>query len=216
MYRSVIFDLDGTLLNTLEDLAAAGEYVCAQNGWPAHTLEEYRYFVGNGIPKLCERFSPADQRSPERLARTLEQFTRYYDAHKEDFTAPYPGIAELLDALEKNGVVFGVLTNKAHPLAVGVLEHYFPGRFTFVQGAKPGVPVKPDPAGLHQLMAAMGADAASTLFVGDSNVDIRTAKNGGLAGCGVLWGFRTEEELRGEGADYIAADPAALARIILE
>ena len=113
-------------------------------------------------------------------------------------------------------MVFGVLTNKAHPLAKGVLEHYFPDRFAFVQGAKPGVPVKPDPAGLRQLMAAMGADPASTLFVGDSNVDIRTAKNGGLAGCGVLWGFRTEEELRGEGADHIAADPAALGRIILE
>ena len=212
LYRYVIFDLDGTLLNTLEDLAAAGEYVCAQNGWPAHTLDEYRYFVGNGIPKLCERFSPADQRSPERLAQTLEQFTRYYDAHKEDATAPYPGIEDLLDALQAADVVFGVLTNKAHPLAKGVLEHYFPDRFAFVQGAKPGVPVKPDPAGLRQLMAAMGADPASTLFVGD----IRTAKNGGLAGCGVLWGFRTEEELRGEGADHIAANPAALGRIILE
>lgn len=156
--------------------------MCApKTGWPAHTLEEYRYFVGNGIPKLCERFSPADQRSPERLAQTLEQFTRYYDAHKEDTTAPYPGIASLLDALQAAGVVFGVLTNKAHPLAKGVLEHYFPGRFSFVQGAVPGVPVKPDPTALRQLMAAMGADAASTLFVGDSNVDIRTAKNGGLA-----------------------------------
>ena len=142
LYRYVIFDLDGTLLNTLEDLAAAGEYVCAQNGWPAHTLDEYRYFVGNGIPKLCERFSPADQRSPERLAQTLEQFTRYYDAHKEDATAPYPGIEDLLDALQAADVVFGVLTNKAHPLAKGVLEHYFPDRFAFVQGAKPGVPVK--------------------------------------------------------------------------
>ena len=216
MYRYVIFDLDGTLLNTLEDLAAAGEYVCAQNGWPAHTLDEYRYFVGNGIPKLCERFSPADQRSPERLAQTLEQFTRYYDAHKEDATAPYPGIEDLLDALQAADVVFGVLTNKAHPLAKGVLEHYFPDRFAFVQGAKPGVPVKPDPAGLRQLMAAMGADPASTLFVGDSNVGIATANTGGLAGGGLLWGFRTEEELRGEGADHIAADPAALGRIILE
>ena len=214
LYRYVIFDLDGTLLNTLEDLAAAGEYVCAQNGWPAHTLDEYRYFVGNGIPKLCERFSPADQRSPERLAQTLEQFTRYYDAHKEDATAPYPGIEAL--RLKEAEVSIAVLSNKAHPLAKGVLEHYFPDRFAFVQGAKPGVPVKPDPAGLRQLMAAMGADPASTLFVGDSNVDIRTAKNGGLAGCGVLWGFRTEEELRGEGADHIAADPAALGRIILE
>ena len=211
----MIFDLDGTLLDTLGDLAGAGEYVCEKNGWPAHTLAEYRYFVGNGIPKLCERFSPADQRSPERLARTLEEFTRYYDAHKADTTAPYPGIEALLDALDRAGVVYGVLTNKAHPLALDVMEHYFPGRFSFVQGAKPDVPVKPDPTGLKQLMSSMGADPESTLFVGDSNVDIRTAKNGGLVGCGVLWGFRTEEELRGEGAGCIAADPAELARIIL-
>lgn len=215
MYRFVIFDLDGTLLNTLEDLAGAGEYVCAQNGWPSHTLEEYRYFVGNGIPKLCERFSPADQRSPARLAQTLEEFTRYYDAHKEDTTSPYPGIESMLDQLKKAGVIYGVLTNKAHPLAKGVLEHYFPGRFAHIQGALPGVPVKPDPTALRNLMHTMGADPASTLFVGDSNVDIRTAKNGGLAGCGVLWGFRTEKELRDEGADYIAADPAALVQIIL-
>ncbi len=211
MYRTIIFDLDGTLLNTLQDLANAGNHVCAQNGWPTHSLDAYRYFVGNGIPKLCQRFSPEDQRGQERLEQTIAQFSAYYAAHKEDCTAPYPGIFPLLDALQQQDVRCGVLTNKEHTLAQAVVEHYFPGRFSFVQGAVPGVPTKPDPTALFRLMERMGAEPAATLFVGDSNVDIQTAKNGGLASCGVLWGFRTEEELRAEGADFIIRDPMQLA-----
>ncbi len=98
MIKTILFDLDGTLLNTIDDLADAGNWVCAQHGWPTFTVEQFKHMVGNGIPKLVERFSPADARSPERLAATLAEFTARYDAHKEDKTAPYPGIPELLDA----------------------------------------------------------------------------------------------------------------------
>ena len=216
MYQTVIFDLDGTLLDTLEDLADAGNWVCRRNGWPEHSLEEFRSMVGHGIPNLVERFSPEGCRSPLLMVNTLAQFSQYYGAHNMDKTLPYAGMEELAAELKKRGVQMAVYSNKADDFSRQIVEHFFPGVFSLVRGKVRGVPVKPDPTGLHQLMAAMGADAASTLFVGDSNVDIRTAKNGGLAGCGVLWGFRTEEELRGEGADHIAADPAALGRIILE
>lgn len=215
MYQTVLFDLDGTLLNTLEDLASAGNHVCAENGWPTHPVDAFRYFVGNGIPKLCERFSPEDQRSEERLAKTLELFTQYYNVHKEDCTAPYPGIAAVLDALDEHHITYGVLTNKEHRLAQAVMQHYFPNRFRFVQGAVPGVAVKPDPTALLHLMETVHADPKTTLFVGDSNVDIRTALNANIDSCGVLWGFRNEDELRAEGATHIAATPDALCSVIL-
>lgn len=214
-YRFVVFDLDGTLLDTLQDLANAANHTCRSFGWPEHTLEEYRYFVGNGIPKLCLRFSPADARDEATQAEVLARFSARYAAHKEDCTAPYPGIFALLDRLAAAGVRCGVLTNKEDSLARAVMEHYFPGRFAFVQGAVPGVPVKPDPTALRRLLERMGADPAATLFVGDSDVDMLTARNAGLPGAGALWGFRTREELEKAGAAALCPDPAALARLIL-
>ena len=215
MYRNVIFDLDGTLLNTLDDLADAGNYTCRVNGWLEHPVDAYKYFVGNGIPKLVERFTPEEHRSPDVLKGALDLFVPYYNAHKEDKTLPYPGVLELLKQLKCAGVQMAVLTNKAHPLAQPVVERYFSGVFPFVQGALPDRPTKPDPALLYELMEQMGAKAEQTLFVGDSNVDIRTARNGGLTNCGVLWGFRTADELLAEGADYLAETPEQLCKLIL-
>ena len=214
MYRWVIFDLDGTLLNTIDDLADAGNWVCERRGWPAHSVNEFRYMVGNGIPKLVERFTPPEHRDPETLKRVLAEFSARYDAHKEDKTAPYPGMVELIRRLDAAGVVTAVLSNKADDLAGPVVERYYPGLFTVVQGALPGVPVKPDPALLHRLMDRMGADPENTLFVGDSNVDIQTAKNGDLPGCGVLWGFRTQAELEEADADFLVSDPEQLYALI--
>lgn len=215
MYRCVIFDLDGTLLNTLDDLADAGNHVCRQNGWPEHPVEAYKYFVGNGIEKLVERFTPPKHRRPETLKAAFDTFVAHYDLHKEDKTCPYPGIPALIEALREQGIQMAVLTNKAHPLARDVVERYFPGVFPYVQGALPGQPTKPDPTLLSALMEQMGAEAGETLFVGDSSVDVRTAKNGNLPCCGVLWGFRTREELLEEGADFLAASPEELSKLIL-
>ena len=215
MFRNVIFDLDGTLLNTLDDLGDAGNYACRQMGWPEHPIEAYRYFVGNGIEKLVERFTPPQYRTPEQLRAAYEMFMPYYNEHKEDKTVPYDGIPEILLRLKQAGVNIAVLTNKAHHLAGPVMERYFPGVFPFVQGALPGKPTKPDPALLHELMERMGANAEDTIFVGDSNVDIQTAKNGGLIGCGVLWGFRGRDELLAEGADYLVETADQLAELIL-
>ena len=215
MFQNVIFDLDGTLLNTIDDLADAANWVCARHGWPLHTVEEYKRFVGNGIPRLVERFAPAPERTPEGLARALEEFSERYGAHRADKTAPYAGMPEAVERLRAAGVRTAVLSNKADEMAGPVVEHYYPGVFPLVQGALSGVPTKPDPTLLYKLMERMGAKPEQTLFVGDSNVDIRTAKNGKLTSCGVLWGFRSRQELEAEGADYLAETPAELIKVVL-
>lgn len=216
MYQNVIFDLDGTLLNTIDDLADAANWVCVNHGWPTHTVEEYKQYVGNGMTKLAQRFVPADWRTPAGIKQILDEFMPYYDAHKEDKTAPYPGIPDLLHELKGAGVSIAVLSNKAHSLVPSILENYFPGVFSYTQGAVDGIPTKPDPTLLHRLMKEMGASQESTLFVGDSNVDVRTAKNGGLTCCGVLWGFRGREELEQEGADFLAENTDELKQLILK
>ena len=217
MYKTVVFDLDGTLLNTIDDLADAGNRVCAARGWPQHTVEEYKYFVGNGIPKLVERFSPPEARTPAQLADTLAAFQADYGAHLRDKTAPYPGIPALLARLKAAGVQLAVFSNKADPLARQVVADYFDAAlFDAVRGALPGVPTKPAPQGTLALMQAIGADPAATLYVGDSNVDVDTAHNAGLPCCGVLWGFRTRQELTDAGAEHLAADAEELWNVIVK
>ena len=210
MYKHVIFDLDGTLLNTIDDLADTGNHVCALHGWPTHTVDAFKLMVGNGIPKLVERFAPQGT-SQEVLDQAFQEFMDWYGVHKEDKTAPYAGMPEVTKALREAG-----LSNKADVMAGPVVEHYYPGIFPVVQGALPGLPTKPDPTLLHKLMDRLGATKEDTLFVGDSNVDIRTAKNGGLTGCGVLWGFRSREELEAAGADVIVSTPQELLDFILK
>lgn len=214
MYTHVIFDLDGTLLNTIDDLADAGNHVCREHGWPIHSVDEFKLMVGNGIPNLVARFTPKELDKKE-LAAVLAEFSAYYDAHKADKTAPYNGVPQAVAALKAAGLMVAVLSNKADALAGPVVESYYPGVFRAVQGALPNVPVKPDPTLLHKLMEKLGAKTETTLFVGDSNVDIRTGKNGGLDTCGVLWGFRSRQELEEAGADYIVETPAQLTRLIL-
>lgn len=216
MYKHIIFDLDGTILNTLEDLAAATNWVCTQHGWPVHEVEEFKYFVGNGASKLLERVVPDGVELTDQLhQQLLEEFTQRYNAHKEDKTTVYAGMPQALKRLKEAGLTLAVLSNKPHGAAFPVVERYYPGIFHAVQGAIDGLPVKPDPTLLHRLMGELGATQADTLFVGDSNVDIRTAKNGGLTGCGVLWGFRTRAELEAEGADFIVETPEKLVELIL-
>ena len=217
MYKTVVFDLDGTLLNTIDDLADAGNRVCAARGWPQHTVEEYKYFVGNGIPKLVERFSPPEARTPAVLADTLAAFQADYGAHLRDKTAPYPGMPALLVRLKAAGVQLAVFSNKADPLARQVVADYFDAAlFDAVRGALPGVPTKPAPQGTLALMQAIGADPAATIYVGDSNVDVDTAHNAGLPCCGVLWGFRTRQELTDAGAEHLAADAEELWNVIVK
>ena len=215
MYQTVIFDLDGTLLNTLEDLADAGNWVCRRNGWPEHSLEEYRTMVGHGLSNLVQRFSPEGCRSPLLLVNTLAQFSQYYGAHNMDKTLPYPRMPELAGTLRDRGLQLAVYSNKADDFSRQIVEHFFPGVFALVRGKVRGVPVKPDPAGVRQVLAELGADPARTLFVGDSSVDVETAHNAALPVCGVTWGFRSRESLETAGADFLADTPEQLAAVIL-
>ena len=202
-FSHVIFDLDGTILNTLEDLAAAGNHTCETHGWPTFTIDEYRYKVGNGMLKLVERFMPAEYAGDSRMfEQTLAEFRAYYGKHKEDHTAPYPGTIEMLDRLRAAGVQLAVLTNKDHISAAPLIEKYFGSeRFALVQGRVDAFPPKPE--------------APVTLHVGDSNVDVLTGHNAGLKSAGVSWGFRGRAELEAAGADYVVDTQAELAALIL-
>ena len=214
MYTHVIFDLDGTLLNTIQDLARAGNHVCALHGWPEYPVEAYKTMVGNGAAKLVERFAPAG--TPQEVqAQALKEFSLWYDQHKEDTTAPYDGMPQLIARLNRAGVGTAVLSNKPDFMAGPVVERYYPGLFPVVQGAVDGLPIKPDPALALRLMERMGARRETTLFVGDSDVDMATALAAGLDGCGVLWGFRTRQELEQAGAAWLAETPGELEQLIL-
>ena len=215
MYHTVIFDLDGTLLNTLEDLADAGNWVCRRNGWPEHSLEEFRAMVGHGLSNLVQQFSPEGCRSPLLMMNTLAQFSEYYGQHNMDKTRPYDGVTALTAELSRRGVKMAVYSNKADEFSRQIVEHFFPGVFTLVRGKVRGVPVKPDPTGVRQVLAELAADPTGTLFVGDSSVDVETARNAGLTACGVTWGFRSRESLVAAGADFLADTPEQLTAVIL-
>lgn len=215
MYRTVIFDLDGTLLDTISDLAAAANYVCRENDWPEYTVAEVESMVGNGIPKLVERFSPENTRSPLMLANTLHQFNRYYGAHNMESTHPYPGIPELLRELHDRGLQMAVCSNKADEFSRVIVEHYYPGVFDLVRGNLNGMPVKPDPAAAREILRKLDAVPASSVMVGDSSVDIQTGHNAGIRSCGVTWGFRSRESLAEAGADALADTPEELEKILM-
>jgi len=215
MVHTVIFDLDGTLLNTIQDLADAGNWVCRKNGWREYSVEEFQAMVGHGIANLVKQFSPEDCREPEQLARTLADYTARYGAHCVDATVPYAGIPELLRELKERGLRLAVYSNKADELTRRIIDHWFPDTFALVRGKVEGVPVKPEAAGIRMVLELLEADPETTLFVGDSNVDIQTGHNGELRACGVTWGFRSRASLEAAGADDLADTAEELRRVIL-
>ena len=187
MYRTVIFDLDGTLLDTIGDLAAAANAVCRENGWPEYTVQAVEGMVGH----------------------------RYYGAHNMELTAPYAGMPELLKKLKSAGVRLAVCSNKADEFSQVIVAHYFPGIFEVIRGNLPGTPVKPDPGVARGILEKLNARPEETLMVGDSDVDIRTGHNAGLKACGVTWGFRSRENLVNAGADFLADTPAELEKLLM-
>ena len=212
MYKNVIFDLDGTLLNTLEDLAAATNWVCALHGWPAHTVEEYKYFVGNGAPKLLERVAPPGTVLTDELRRvTLAEFTERYNAHKEDRTTAYPGMPEAVRRLRDSGITLAVLSNKPHEETVNVIETLFgEGYFDIIQGQKEDVAIKPSPEGVFRILDQLGLEQKELVYLGDTATDMQTGKSAGAFTVGALWGFRDRAELEQGGADAIIGHPLEL------
>lgn len=196
MKQLVIFDLDGTLLNTIADLAASTNYALSQNGFPTHETSAYNFFVGNGVNKLFERALPEGAKTEKHIKLIRESFVPYYDKHYTDLSVPYPGIPELLEVLHHKGITLAVASNKYHSATEELIRHFFPQiPFAIVLGQRTGVPVKPDPAIVNEILAFTGIPKEKALYVGDSGVDMQTVLNSGVDGVGVTWGFRPREEL---------------------
>lgn len=209
-FHAVAFDLDGTLLNTLDDLANATNEALASAGFPQHPLSAYRQFVGSGLQTLVSRALPSDiaqEKLDELVRRTGENYARDWAVH----TLPYPGIPELLRDLCHWNVLLSVVTNKPHDWTVRMLDHFFPEKpFQVIQGAVPELPHKPDPAGALETARRLGVFPETIAFVGDSDIDMYTAHNAGMGAYGAAWGFRGATELREAGADKILFEPAAI------
>lgn len=196
MKRLVIFDLDGTLLNTIADLAASVNYALSQNGFPTHETSAYLYFVGNGINKLFERALPEGEKTEENIRRIRESYLPYYDQHYTDLSTPYPGIPELLAALHGKGVTLAVASNKYQSATEELIRHFFPTiPFAIVLGQREGVAPKPDPAIVFEILKFTNTAKENAVYVGDSGVDMQTTLNSGVDGIGVTWGFRPRTEL---------------------
>lgn len=212
MKKAVIFDLDGTLLDTLEDLADSGNAVLEMHDFSPHSTAAYRTFIGDGMAKLVERIFPAGEVSdPAVLAKRLQQYKEAYEQHWRNKTQVYEGITELLDDLSQRGVKTAVLTNKAHDFAVKCVDEFlgdYPWGVVF--GQREGVPRKPDAAGALGALEVMGVTAPEALFVGDSSVDMQTAVNASIEAVGVSWGFRSQEELLANGASVVIDAPREL------
>ncbi|MFH1709113.1 MAG: HAD family hydrolase [Planctomycetota bacterium] len=215
-YRGIVFDLDGTLLNTLQDLADCMNRVLATNGLPVHPVDPYRYFVGDGITNLVRRTLPEAQRSDEALvARLKGEMETEYGAHWADATRPYEGIPELLADLTRKGLRMAILSNKPHPFTLATVGRLLEGfRFDPVFGGREGVPLKPDPTAAISIAAGWRLPPGVILYAGDTATDMRTGRGAGFATVGVTWGFRTAMELREAGAHALVDRPAELLEMV--
>lgn len=193
-YDTVIFDLDGTLLNTLEDLADGVNHVMEENGYPKRTLEEVRHFVGNGIRRLMEQAVP-ETVSGDEFERVFEEFKSYYTEHCQIKTRAYDGIMRLLETLKKQGYDMAIVSNKNHAAVCELNEIYFKEYINVAIGQKDGIRKKPAPDTVIQALKELGKEKETAIYVGDSEVDFATAKNSGMDCALVTWGFRTKNEL---------------------
>lgn len=208
-YDAVLFDLDGTLLDTLDDLAGATNATLAHFGFPARTRDEVRAFVGNGVGVLVERALPAGCDAAQR-DEALAWFRAYYAAHAQEKTRPYDGVDALLRALHRRGTPFAIVSNKPEGAVRALNGHYFGGLAAFCAGDLPGRRRKPAPDSVFAALNALGVAAERAVYVGDSEVDVATAKNAGMALIAVDWGFRSREQLLRAGAAHIVSTADAL------
>lgn len=215
MKRLVIFDLDGTLINSVADLGQATNHALQLHGFPMHDLSKYNYFVGNGVTKLIERALPEQFRDEATIEKVKSGFLDYYMRHKTDLTRPYDGIPELLHALQEKGVKIAVASNKFIAGTQALVKGFFPDiDFCAVLGQREGVPIKPDPYIANEALQLAGVDRGDCLYVGDTATDMQTASNAGLESVGVSWGFRPVSELKDAGAAHIIDKPAELLSLV--
>ena len=213
--RGVCFDLDGTLLDTLQDIADAANTVLQEHGCPPHPADAYRLMIGDGVNVLFQRALPPDRRDPELIEQCVQGFRQAYARCWNVHTKPFPGIPELLDALTQRGLKLAVLSNKPHrhtrDCVAAFLGHW---SFETVLGQRDDVPRKPDPAGAREAAAQMGLPPEQILYLGDTAVDMQTARAAGMLPVGALWGYRSAEELQQAGAETLIDEPQKLLDVL--
>ena len=209
----IIFDLDGTLINTIDDLGQACNYALAACGYPIHPIEDYPRLVGNGINRLIERALPEAHRNEETVLRLRKYFVPYYDEHNCELTCPYDGIIELLQTLKEEGHTLAVASNKYQAATEKIVAHFFPGVFDVVLGERENVARKPDPQIVWDIVGSL-EDASEMLYVGDSLVDAETAKAAKIPFVACTWGFCTEEQLASANPDYMVQHPIEILTIV--
>jgi phosphoglycolate phosphatase len=210
-FKAVIFDMDGTLLDTLADLSDSMNQVLSRFGFPGHTQEAYKYFVGEGVDLLVRRALPPEKRSESLVAQCISAMREEYGLRWDKKTRPYPGIPELLDALAQRGLPMAILSNKPHDFSLLVAAKLLqPWTFQIILGARPSVPKKPDPRAAFEIAETLHLPTDQILYLGDTGTDMKTAVAAGMFPVGVLWGFRTASELTAEGARVLIARPQDL------
>lgn len=215
MVKTVIFDLDGTLLNTLEDLANACNYALRKCNFKVHPVKDYVRFIGSGRYILIQRILPQEYRNNrEVVKKVLELFDEYYTKHMLDMTTPYKGILELINEMKNKNIKLAVVSNKPHEFIESIVKKYFGDSFDIAYGQRLNHPVKPDPKTVYEVIQYLNATKEECLYVGDSDVDMHTAQNAGVKSVGVAWGFRGSDELKKAGADFIINSPEELLKII--
>ncbi len=212
--KLAVFDMDGTILDTLEDLQDSLNVTLEKMGYPKRTYEEVRSFVGNGIRKLIERAVPVGTQK-EKIDQTFSLFMEYYALHCADKTKPYEGITTLLQHLKEKGLLTAVVSNKAHQAVVDLCEEYFDGLFDVAVGEQEGMAKKPAPDSVEYVLKQLGINKEDAVYIGDSEVDIATAKNSDLRAITVDWGFRDAEFLKQQGAEVIVSSTNELEKLLL-
>lgn len=213
-FKAVVFDLDGTLLDTIDDLGNSMNSVLASMNFPLHTIPEYKYFIGKGLRNLVTSVLPPEARDEKTIDLCLDKMFKEYGGRWGDKTLPYPGIADLLDHLTAKGIRLAILSNKAHLITMKVFDKYLSKwPFEAVFGERPGIPRKPDPTVAFEIIEMLGIPADEIVYLGDSGSDMETANSAGMYAVGALWGFRNAEELMEHGARLMIQTPAELLKL---
>ena len=217
MKSLLIFDLDGTLLDTVADLAASTNYALKQCGFPVHKASDYKFFIGNGINKLFERVLPEGEKTQENILLIRLHFLEYYGVHNADLTTPYPLINDMLLRLQEAGIKLAVASNKYQKGTEKLIQHFFPEiNFVAVFGQRENIPTKPDPTIVYDILSITKVEKKMVLYIGDSGVDMHTAQNSGIEAVGVTWGFRPRAEMEEFSPAYIVDSPAEIIQIVLQ